>query len=101
MLTRWIYNNSLPVLMRGAQLNDNMFWNAGHLYILAEKMGLPQLRDITMGTLLRFFKANNVLPCPEFMVYLYSQTKDASPIRKLMARSLHWVVLTTGKNPSE
>ena len=100
MLIRWIYNNSLPILTRGAQLNDNMFWNAGHLYILAEKIGLPQLQDITMDTLLSFFKANRVLPCPNFMVYIYSQTEKTSPIRKLMVRSLHWVVFSSG-NPSE
>jgi hypothetical protein len=26
MLIRWIYNNTLPVLKRGALLNDSMFW---------------------------------------------------------------------------
>ena len=98
MLIRWIYNNTLPVLIRGALLNDNMFWNAGHLYILAEKIGLPQLQDITMDTLLSFFKANRVLPCPNFMVYIYSQTEKTSPIRKLMVRSLRWVVLSPEKS---
>jgi hypothetical protein len=100
MLIGWIYNNTLPVLMRGPQLNDNMFLNAGHLYILAERIGLPQLQDITINTLLSFLKENRVLPCTNFMVYIYSQTKKTSPIRKLMVRSLHWVVLSPG-NPSE
>lgn len=100
MLIRWIYNNTLPVLMRGASLNDNMFWNASNLYILAEKIGLPQLQDITMNTLLSFFKANKALPCTNSMVYIYSQTEKTSPIRILIVRSLHWVVLSPG-NPSE
>jgi hypothetical protein len=69
-----------------------MTWITGHLYILAEKIGLPQLQGITVNTLLSFFEANKILPCPEFMVFLYSQTKKTSPIRKLMARSLHLVV---------
>jgi hypothetical protein len=104
MLIRWIYNNTLPALMRlphNDTFDDTMTWNAGHLYILAEKIGLPQLQDITVDTLLGFFEANKILPCPEFMVYLYSQTKETSPIRKLMVRSLHWVVLSPGKNPSQ
>jgi hypothetical protein len=103
MLIRWVYNNTLPVLMRlplNDILHDQMTWHAGHLYVLAERIGLPQLQDIAVDTLLSFFEANKILPCPEFMVYLYSQTKKTSPIRKLLARSLHFVVYSPG-DPSK
>jgi hypothetical protein len=63
------------------------------LYVGPEKQHFRVHKKI-----LGFFKANRVLPCPNFMVYIYSQTKKTSPIRKLVVRSLHWVVLSPGKS---
>jgi hypothetical protein len=97
LLLAWVYASQLrPITIarkeEKAETTVSYFaWLVVPTYLLAEKICLPNLQDEIMSAFLVYLVASNSLPVPVAVSRVYSQTTIRSPLRRFMARTLHYL----------
>lgn len=86
LFVQWLYtqnvvHNPITEDVSGA---INQHWHSLiHLWVLAEKLMVPRLQNITINAIEKFRKSSLTLPLNEFD-YVYENTDTGSPLRRIL-----------------
>ena len=91
LLLGWIYQSSVrPLTVEPGRIQCS--YNEFKFYALADKYCLPELKNDIMDMLISYFDKSSQLPAPSMILSVYANMPDGSPLRKLMAYSLNFIL---------
>ena len=87
LLVKWLYQGNIDdVSSMATDKKWDYAFACQQLYILCDKMNLPQLKNLAMDQFRRGCYEARLVPGPEEMLPIYQKTPRSSPFRKLVSR---------------
>ncbi|KAL9130535.1 MAG: hypothetical protein Q9217_001303 [Psora testacea] len=87
LLVKWLYQGKIDNVSNLAiEKKWDYAFACQQLYILCEKINLPQLKNLAIDQFRRGCYEAGLVPGPEEMVPVYQKTPPSSPFRKLVSR---------------
>lgn len=101
MMCGWVYSGKLVDLeiVLGKDGVGTINWDLNEVYIMAEKLCLPQLMDTVMDMLRAHHQEVNELPSPDFVHQAYSRTADNSSLQKYTILGLKFAITSENRIP--
>jgi hypothetical protein len=97
VLLDWLYGGSLPPVTRtlreGEENLYDMSWDWQDVFVLADKLCIPELMDVTMDFCREYDYEENSFPALESIEQGYKITSAGSVLRKYLAMSCAYLIL--------
>ncbi|TVY51232.1 hypothetical protein LCER1_G006740 [Lachnellula cervina] len=95
MMLDWVYERSLPpvVYSKGEGFASSASWDCTELYVLCDKLCIPELMDKVMDIYRKFNMDSNTLSHESEIRAVYSRTAPGSPIRRYVAYTCAWTII--------
>ena len=87
LLVKWLYQGKIDdVTSMATDKKWDYAFACQHLYILCEKVNLPQLKNLAMDQFRKGCNEAGLVPGAEEMILVYQKLPPSSPFRKLVSR---------------